>query len=335
MPLKITKKSESSKKHKTLLEIGNTGPDKGGNGKHVASLIIDRLSVTITIKSTDEAYGYLGPHIAFLKSAGAKPAKRSKGYKSACRIVIPSIEDPTKWPFYEFRWNAKGVTAVRLDFIPADLGAAGMEHLNTVLWEQLAFYGGWAYFFQRGRVTRIDLAADFPNLRMEDIYLFPSQGVTSKQYYRNGKLESVRLGKPTGNHTLIYDRKAKRVAKKKDWKGKVGLRVERRLLNPNIMLKEIESLDCPFQELAAVSRHIEKPDFEKKAYIWDFVMDACEVRGLSAALARLPQDKRTAYRKYLKSAKASLWELDTVWLQWAKVSSMLEPVNIEGYDAWN
>lgn len=248
--------------------------------------------------------------------------------------MIPGIDDPTKWPFYEFRWNAKGVTAVRLDFIPADLGTVGIEHLNTVLWEQLTFYGGWAYFFKKGRITRIDLAADFPSLRMEDIYLLPSQGVTSRQYHRDGKLESVRLGKPIGSHTLVYDRKAKRVAKKKDWKGKVGLRVERRLLNPNFMLKDLQGLDCPFQGLSAISRHIDQPDFEKKAYIWELFMDGCEVRGLPAALARLPQGKRTQYRQYLKYAMESLWDLNEVWSQWPEVSAGLLPKNIEGYDVW-
>lgn len=331
MPFTITKKKQSysSNKTKTLLENGEVKlPDEQFLASHPTP-IIDRLTVTITIHDPEEALGYFACHSACAEQPSFRPAIRSKGYSRAYRIALPSIADATKWPFYEFRCGEQGVTRVRLDLIPADLGKDGLAELNDELWK--LFYGGWEYFYHRGRVSRIDIAVDFPQLEMDQIFLLPQQGLTTKQFSSSGRLETVYLGKSKGNYTAIYNRKAKRIAQKKPWKGKAGIRVERRLKNQKLWLKDIDNLACPFANLQGISRQLDRPKFEKKAYFWEYFKDSLSARGLPAALALLPQGKRTQYRKYLKTKAPSLWDFDEIWSRWKVPASALRPIDETGF----
>lgn len=291
--------------------------------------IIDRLTVTITIDDPNEAVGYVECHSACADDPSFKPVKPSKGYSRAYRIALPSIADAAKWPFYEYHCGNHGVTKVRLDLIPADLGKDGLAELDDELWK--LFFGGWEYFYERGRVSRIDIAVDFSLLEMDQIFLLTRQAVTSRQYTSKGKLETIYLGKPKGNYTIVYSRKAKRVANKKPWKGKEGTRVERRLINPKINLKDIENLGCPFAQLQGISRQLDRPKFEKKAYVWEYFKDSLSVRGLTAALALMPTQKKTQYRKYLKAKASSVWDFDEIWSRWSVPASALRPIEKTGH----
>jgi hypothetical protein len=58
------------------------------------------------------------------------------------------------------------------------------------------------------------------------------------------------------------------------------------------------------------------PVSEKKPYMWSLFTDSVSVRGLPAALALLPSEKRTAYRKHLKLFEHELWTPDEIWAKW-------------------
>ncbi len=94
--------------------------------------------------------------------------------------------------------------------------------------------GGWAYVIKHGHITRIDIAVDIPNVRVDEFLFLPKQGTTSREWATNGHLETLRLGKPKGNQTLVYSVKKKRLAQGKSWPENSKVRIERRLRNPAV-----------------------------------------------------------------------------------------------------
>jgi hypothetical protein len=251
-----------------------------------------------------------------------KKARHSKGYNDARRISLPAVADAKKWPMYEVGWDGNCITRIRLDFIPADLGPEGLEDLHCVL--VALMHNGWAFVIEHGIVTRLDVAVDFPNVEMDDLLFLPQQGVTSQRWCRSGKLESYQLGKAKGNCTMIYNRRAKRVAQGKPWAGKTGIRVERRLRSPGISVSSLPELAFPFTGLCPIQKLVGKPAIEKKAYFWEFFIRSAESIGLAAALALLPTNKRTGYRKFIQQNCATWWKPEEIWPRWQSTLSDLK-----------
>ncbi len=73
--------------------------------------------------------------------------------------------------------DKKLATRLRLDFVPVDLGPQGIQDLHIVLITLMP--GGWEYFLKHGKITRLDVAVDFPGLAMDDFHFLPTKGATS------------------------------------------------------------------------------------------------------------------------------------------------------------
>ncbi len=52
--------------------------------------------------------------------------------------------------------------------------------------------------------------------------------------------------------------------------------------------------------------------------------DSVKVRGLTAALAVLPEERRTKYRAYLKEHTKPWWKPDAIWGNWSQALKILE-----------
>ena len=49
---------------------------------------------------------------------------------------------------------------------------------------------------------------------------------------------------------------------------------------------------------------------------WMMFEDSVNVRGVTAALALLSEERRTRYRKHLKQHPHALWNPDAIWIKW-------------------
>jgi hypothetical protein len=252
-------------------------------------------------------------------------------YKWAKRIILPSVLDVKKYPLLQCAYTAKQITQLRIEFVPVDLGKVGMDELHMTLSDLVP--GGWSYFVEHGRVTRIDVAADFPEVLMDDFHFLPIQGATTRQWRVNGKLQTYTHGKPKGNHTAIYDRKDKRIAKQKSWENKQGMRIERRIKTlPIEKLTELPSLPNPFLGMNLVSMPEAPPSEQTKMlYVWKLFHRAADAQGLTAALALLPEEKRTLYRKHLNAHVQPWWNPKAIWANWP---NMLDELKIASPTAW-
>ena len=214
---------------------------------------------------------------------------------------------------FQFKYENKKATRCRFEFNPRKLGESGIDELRAIV---VTLMDGWEYVIKHGRITRIDIAVDIPNARPENYAILPQQGLTSQKWAVNGKLETFVLGTKKGNQTLLYNKKAHRLSQGKKWLGKAAVRIERRLLNPSPnKLYLLHKLANPFL-VAQLVRMPDAPTWEAKPYIWSLFKDSVVVRGLPAALALLPLEKRTVYRKHLKLCEHELWSPHQIWSQW-------------------
>jgi len=174
---------------------------------------IDRISVTLKVPEGEEAYlihsniwTQLDDTAVFVQ------AKKTAKYRRAWRIKLPSIVNAAHWPHFQYAYEGKTATGLRIEFVPADLGYEGLLELHSILTSIMP--NGWAYFIEHGRVTRIDVTVDLPAARMDEFHFLPTQGATTKVWKSNGELQTFQHGSSKGNHTQIYNRKAKRIAQR-------------------------------------------------------------------------------------------------------------------------
>lgn len=285
------------------------------------SPFIDKLSVTLDVTKTGkphEIHSSIWDHFAELNG----PFKAANGgkwgeYKVSKRIALGTVLDATKWPLFQYGYEKEeGIaTKIRIEFVPVDLGAQGMMELHSVL--QVILPDGWGTFVKHGSVTRLDVAVDYPSVTMHEFLFLPQQLATTTTWKTDGSLQTYQSGKSSGNCTSIYDRAAKREAQHKGWQNKSGIRIERRLRNPGLLVSGLASLDNVFAGISMVEVLVDPSNGEKaKPYIWSLFLCAVEQRGLVAALGLLPPDKRTMYRAHYATHTHSWWNPEAIWKQW-------------------
>lgn len=290
---------------------------------------IDRLCITAKLTSED-ADLTKAPHFAATTDQSVfKSAKYSKGYKRAYKLALPSVLNSTHWPHYQFTWDEHGISRVRIDLVPVDLGWEGMIDLHSVLVTLLP--DGWQFFIKHGNVTRLDVALDFPELAMNDFMILPQQCLTVTRRSNHGQLQTVELGKPKGNQTCIYDRYQKRIAKGQGCHYSQCVRVERRLRAKPFPLASLEKIKNPFAGLQLIAKPLPKPGFEKHQWKWDQFKYTAEAIGLESALATVPEKRRARYRKFLKQLSTSWWDGDASWSQWDKCLSATPVADMKSY----
>ncbi|MCH8685868.1 hypothetical protein [Pedomonas mirosovicensis] len=332
--LKKAKKQVASNKTQTLKEnnpaISLTSPSPRQNIAQAPIPFIDRISVVLKVPTTEDAEAiHSSIWTTFQDTSVFKPAMASGGFNRAMRVALNSVLDAKRWPHLQYAYIDKLATKFRIEFVPVDLGPEGLAELHAVLTTIMP--DGWGYFVDHGHITRLDVAVDLPTVRMDEFHFLPKQGATVTAWKQDGALQTYQHGKPKGDHTSIYNRKAKRIAHGKPWKGKEGVRIERRLKGKHWPLKQLCNLPNPFASLNMIARHVGPPEGEHKPYIWELFLRAAEHTGLPAALALLPAEKRTLYRKHLNGQALGWWDVEAIWANWPP---MLDELKIASPKAW-
>ena len=257
-------------------------------------------------------------------------APKPSGYARAWRLALPSLKLKSKhWPHLSYAYkklNEKELSAtrLRLEFVPVDLGPQGVSELDAYLSANVP--DGWEFFMLHGKVTRIDVAVDLLDLTMDDFHYLHPQGITAKEWRLDGSLGTFQVGKEQGKRTRVYDRGAKRKAYNSDPTGKTGVRIERVLMKQKkLTMANLVELPNPLTDFTLVERCPGPPRGEKKSYIWDLFMSAANQVSLTQALALLPIEKRTLYRKHLKKHVQPWWNPKESWKHWP---AMLESLGM-------
>ena len=296
----------------------------------VSEIFIDKLSLVINLPAGEDANDIYTAVMAVLSDkdlfADASSGK-SGGYQIAKRLKLESVVDFKRLPLVQFKYDKAGkiMTSVRLEFVPVDLGPQGVEELKIAI---NTFLPDWQYVLDHAHVTRIDISVDLLGVRMDSFLFMPKQAATTTQWQFGGKLRSFYSGKSSGNQTKIYDRKAKRLAKGQNWQGATSIRIERKLTGlKSVTLPGLLNLPNPFGGITLLPHTASAPlDLPaSKAYVWSLFSDAVKVRGLTDALALLPDDQRTRFRKHIKTQNAEWWNPNALWSGW---SAMLDDLKL-------
>lgn len=319
MVIKITTKVTPSNKTETL---PGKLPIDVAQGPSDLIPFIDKITIVVPILANNASgiYENIWAHVDdtdVFQDAGSKA--KSGGFKFAKRISLPAT---TARPLFQLSYADKKAQKVRLDFNPRKVTPEGVTQLQSILTSLLP--DGWDYIKDHGHLTRLDVAVDIPATRPGMFAFLPQQGLTTKSWSVNGKLQTATLGKKKGNQTLIYNKKEQRLAQGNPWPGPATVRVERRLRNPSLgKLSGLPALANPFNVIQ-LAKIMPAPPPGVKPWIWELFRDAVSVRGLPAALAVLPKELRTTYRGYLKQHPHPSWDVDAIWKHWPEVLQQSE-----------
>lgn len=324
------KKVTASNKPESLPEKPETTSQEIASSPNSLSLqfpvpFIDKISI-IVCPDKDRGHAMYQEVFADInqKDYFVDAQKPKGGYQFAKRIVLQTAEKNKYFPLIQFRYSKeqKLIERFRLEFVPVDLGPEGMEELHMVLGGLIE--DGWDYVRKHGKVTRVDVSIDIPNVSMENFLLLSHQGISSRTWSMGGQLQTIVYGKNTGNQTIVYDRGVKRKALKQSNEGKQGTRLERRLVKlPELTVAKLSNLPNPFAKLVLLEKLPAHPPPSAKSHPqkgnWQMFCDSVQVRQLSNALALLSEEKRTEYRKHIKQNATSWWDVDAMWSSWESV----------------
>lgn len=286
------------------------------NAPHISNPFIDRLSVTL-IFPTEYREEILLKAMKALKNKGIfQSGPRSSNYRQSRFIACSgSVERVV----FQTDSRSGDVPDCRFEFNPSKLGVSGFLGLNSMLLE--IFPEGWDFVAQRGRVSRVDVAVDISGAQMEHFLFLPQQALSGFAWRRNGRLQTIYLGRPRSNQFRIYDKTAEQKAKGVNLGANV-IRIEKVLRNPKTSLCDLAKLPNPFAALKLISALPALPQNEKLEP-WLGFTDSVQVRGLVAALALQPVARGTRYRKILKSSEANWWAPESIWKGWYQACELL------------
>lgn len=279
----------------------------------VSSPFIDKISLTLTLpeglrKYFDQVMAQLGSYSASFQFAKATPQ-----YKYTRYLAVGGTSERV---YCQIGAKSSAAADMRLEYNPHKMGNSGMNGFYKFLVEFFPEgYDGWNFIMETARVSRIDVAVDVSNIRMDEFLFLPPQGMTSQRFGYDGHLQTYTLGKPKGNQIRLYCKSDEQFAKGFA-KGPALVRVEQTLRNLKMSPINLKKLSNPFAKMTLLKHCAPPPPGGNKSQ-WSMFQDSIQGRGLTAALALVPQARRTQYRKYLAHyEKIQWWSPNTIWEAW-------------------
>jgi hypothetical protein len=270
------------------------------------TLSIDKISLVRYDPSPANAIENCDRLIAAFESGQFPGAVLKNGRRHQIQLTIPILADRSQSGRLLFQAGPRfaGLCDYRLEFNPAKVGPAGVDHVIAIL-DSIFVQGGF-HLLRNSFVTRIDLALDLHGVSADDVIIRSSRqrihGIFSNQ---KGIPETIYLGKPKSNQTAVYT---------KNNDDGPSLRVERRR-KPRCRGSQLAFLPDPFRAVQMVRTQSLSPFLN--GMIPDQFFDSVRVRGFTHVLATLPPAQRLAIKAVLKDpAQSRLPPTEEVWRSW-------------------
>ncbi len=293
--------------------------------------VIDKLSVVVDMPDAKLHGMLINGILDYLRDKDPAFIRGwSNRYSVSVKIMCPDTEEKIHAKSPSVLLQITKVESpnrhIRLEFNPANLfvpwnsipptayNDAIEDHLDMI------FMGGMGVtFFQllyHARVTRCDVyrhiaASDLGNFLFRVKYMRTSQSFVGV----SGNLETLYFGSSDGNQFSIYDKAAhnKHLKKQKGHQTAAGcVRVEARLKNMNINLRDIGALPNPFDRVGVYSLENKKPPFGKPHWIaW---LDSCRLNGVNNAIKKQPNVCHYKLKKAISALTVPWWKMEQdVW----------------------
>jgi hypothetical protein len=303
----------SSKQTQTLIKThgqAKTSDAEPLTHHSVSKPFIDKISVTLMLPSDVREIVSQNLEDALQTPGFFQHARYSATYKHSHLIAC---EGTAERVLFQFGRKGCGKSDARFEFNPHKTGSEGVFGLDYKL--RFVFPNGWDDVVQIGRVSRIDIAVDVPDLTVDDFLYLPALGLSSERFRRDGHAKTLYFGKRGANQIRIYCKSDEQAAKGHPMAYSV-VRVEQTLVNLKSKVCELSQLPNPLKKMVMTEHCPVRPGWETSQR-WAMFQDCVHARGLTAALALLPQKRRTDYRKYLAEHQAlEWWNPDEIWKHW-------------------
>jgi hypothetical protein len=273
---------------------------------HQWTLSIDKISLVRYDPSPANVIENCDNLVAAFESGQFPGAMLKNGRRHLIQLAIPILENGLLSGRLLIQAGPRftGVCDYRIEFNPAIVGPAGVDHIIAIL--NSIFAQGGHHFLRNSFVTRVDIALDLHGLSADQVIVRSSRqrthGIFSNQ---KGIPETIYLGKPKSNQTAVYN--------KKNGEGS-SLRLERRT-KPKFRGNQLVSLPDPFRVVQMVHTDSLSPFLD--GMIPDQFFDSVRVRGFGHVLAALPSAQRKRIEAALKDPTQSrLPSTEEVWRSW-------------------
>jgi hypothetical protein len=226
-------------------------------------------------------------------------------YMASCRLRLPFEGSEKETVCFEAGPTRPGQASYRLEFNPSKLSKAGLLDLMVFLESTIDAYP--LEFFRGGKVTRCDLALDFPGLHLEDVIVrsarLQKHGLYSDRY---GAVETTYLGTPKSSRIVAYARPVQGGSAS-------HLRLERRL-KPRCLGHVLANLEDPFARVALIPADF--VDGLALGIPGRLLSDSIRIGGVKRVLQVLNPAQRKALKKAYQQAESVLHDLHDQWAAW-------------------
>lgn len=180
-------------------------------------------------------------------------------------------------------------------------------------------------FFFNSSVTRLDIAADFHNLYIDDLVCKSLGQRRSGMFWdQSGRTESIYLGHRKSTIQMkIYDKTAKNRSKGNFADTQQVTRIEASV-NPNCSFADIAKINNPFKRL----RIYKLSDLIADQRLPFSFCDSIHHRGLTATLNLLKPDEREAVKTLLDEHVYQGFPADEIFHQWKLSLRKLLPLKV-------
>jgi hypothetical protein len=181
-------------------------------------------------------------------------------------------------------------------------------------------------FFFNSNVTRLDIAADFRNLYIDDLVCRNLRQRRSAAYYnQSGRTESIYLGhRKSIIQMRIYDKTAKNRSKGNFAETEQVTRIEA-TVNPGCSFADIAKIKNPFDGLMIYKLS----DLIADQRLPFSFCDSIHHRGLTATLNLLKPDEREAVKTLLDEHVYQGFPADEIFRQWKLSLRKLLPLKVQ------
>jgi hypothetical protein len=269
--------------------------------------VVDRISCVLYLP--DYAEKRTAKNLADLVRQIGSDAKRfaSSRYQFNYKLPLP----PDQSCIIQAKPRKAGMAFMRLDYNPAKVGPKGDQKVRHYL-EKILGKKLFPDIEKFALITRLDLAIDVDHVPVRDLLVSVDGIRTSGVWFgANGEPQTLYIGKRNRPiWFLIYDKRAERQAKGAEALPHDRLRVEVRLAG-KYLRHQAQPTDIASVMLRAFSsvRIVAVPSYPQDSteYVWGLFLDSARLRGLQAALRRLPSRLRKQYTDRLTKTAAVHW----------------------------
>ena len=332
------------------LSIENKGEIDGDGGVPLTSphslipspMLIDKISFIIQLHPEEEAclisffqsFTTDDDYYGRGKTSYAMRAKSGYTYAFNIQLTEHSLawDDGHKLLIQIGPKRPSNKHSVRFEYNPAVIGKEGRAYARYILSQFYLFFiahGEYTDYFERIKVTRLDLAVDVDGASMEDLLFLRGRSQNwvfySPSFMKGSRfMETVYLGDSKSKSRFVCYDKRKQLKTKGINLDHERTRIEARL-KPMKPITQLSEITNPFSTLNIFdARKIQ--DGNKSDWKYIQFLDSVRYRGLQGALKLIdPKERRKFQEQLMKQAGVNWWDSGEIWESFQEA---ITPINL-------